>query len=173
MDFILAPILLVINIYIWIIIISVLLSLLQVDPRQPAVELLRRITEPAFSFMRQKMPFVVIGGIDLSPLVLIIGLQLIVSILSGNMLVSVVGIISSIIYSYIILAIIAVILSYVDVNPYNPIVQTINRLTQPVFSFIRQKLPFLVIGGIDLSPLVVIFGLQVLDTLIVSTLTGI
>jgi len=66
-----------------------------------------------------------------------------------------------------------VILSYVDVNPYNPIVQTINRLTQPVFSFIRQKLPFLVIGGIDLSPLVVIFGLQVLDTLIVSTLTGI
>lgn len=173
MDFILAPILLVINIYIWIIIISVLLSLLQVDPRQPAVELLRRITEPAFSFMRQKMPFVVIGGIDLSPLVLIIGLQLLVSILSGNILVSVVGIISSIIYSYIILAIIAVILSYVDVNPYNPIVQTINRLTQPVFSFIRQKLPFLVIGGIDLSPLVVIFGLQVLDTLIVSTLTGI
>lgn len=173
MDFILAPILLVLNIYIWIIIISVLLSLLQVDPRQPAVELLRRITEPAFSFMRQKMPFVVIGGIDLSPLVLIISLQLIVSILSGNILLSVVGIISSIIYSYIILAIIAVILSYVDVNPYNPIVQTINRLTQPVFSFIRQKLPFLVIGGIDLSPLVVIFGLQVLDTLIVSTLTGI
>jgi len=173
MDFILAPILLVINIYIWIIIISVILSLFQVDPRQPAVELLRRITEPAFNFIRKKMPFVVIGGIDLSPLVLIIGLQLLVSILSGNMLVSVVGIISSIIYSYIILAIIAVILSYVDVNPYNPIVQTINRLTQPVFSFIRQKLPFLVIGGIDLSPLVVIFGLQVLDTLIVSTLTGI
>jgi YggT family protein len=173
MDFILAPILLLINIYIWIIIISVILSLLQIDPRQPAVELLRRITEPAFGFIRKKMPFVVVGGMDLSPLVLIIALQLIVSLLSGNILLSIVGIISSIIYSYIILTIIAVILSYVDVNPYNPIVQAINRLTQPVFSFIRKKLPFVVISGIDLSPLIVIFGLQLIDTLLVRALTGI
>jgi YggT family protein len=173
MDLILQPILLVINIYIWIIIISVILSLLQIDPRQPAVELIRRMTEPAFDFVRKKMPFLVIGGLDLSPLVLIIVLQLTVSLLSGNMLLSVVGIISSIIYSYIILSIISVILSYVDVNPYNPIVQTINRLTQPVFSFIRKKLPFVVIAGIDLSPLLVIFGLQIIDTLFVRALTGI
>lgn len=173
MDFILAPILLVINIYIWIIIISVIVSLLQLDPRQPAVELIRKITEPAFGFIRKKMPFVVISGMDLSPLVLIIALQLIVSLLSGNILLSVIGIISSLIYSYIILAIIAVILSYVNVDPYNPIVQAINRLTQPAFAFVRKKLPFVVISGIDLSPIVVIFGLQLLDTLIVSTLAGI
>ncbi|HHD75417.1 MAG TPA: YggT family protein [Campylobacterales bacterium] len=172
MDLILQPILLMINVYIWIVIISVILSLLQVDPRQPAVELLRRITEPAFKFIRQKLPFVVIGGLDLSPLVLIVSLQLIVSLLAGNIVMSIAGIISSLIYFYIILAIIAVILSYVQVNPYNPIVQTIQRLTEPVFSFIRQKLPFVVIGGIDLSPLIVIFGLQVIDSLIIGTLLG-
>lgn len=172
MDFILQPILLVINIYIWIVIISAILSLLQVDPRQPAVEIIRKITEPAFKFIKQKMPFVVVGGLDLSPLVLIIGLQLISSLLSGNMVLSILGIISSLIYFYIILTIIAVILSYVQVNPYNPIVQVINKLTQPVLSFIRKKLPFLVIGSIDLSPLVVVFGLQILDALLIRAFMG-
>ncbi|HIP50789.1 MAG TPA: YggT family protein [Campylobacterales bacterium] len=71
-----------------------------------------------------------------------------------------IGIISSIVYSYIILIIVSVVLSYVNVDPYNPIVQVINRLTQPPLNYVRQKLPFLVIGGIDLSPIVVIFALQ-------------
>jgi YggT family protein len=162
MDFILQPILLFIQIYIWIIIISALLSLLQVDPRQPLVEIINRLTEPAFSFVRQKMPYTVIGGLDLSPLVLIIGLQLLSSILSGNIFVALIGIISSLVYSYIILIIISTILTFVNVDPFNPIVQVINRLTNPPLMFVRQKLPFLVVGGIDLSPLVVIFGLQAL-----------
>jgi len=162
MDFILQPILLFIELYIWLIIISAILSLLQVDPRQPVVEIVNRLTQPAFSFVRQKMPFTVVGGLDLSPLVLIIGLQLISSLLSGNIFLAIIGILSSLVYSYIILIIIAVILSFVQVDPYNPIVQLINRLTNPPLQFVRQKLPFLVIGGIDLSPIVVIFALQAL-----------
>ena len=162
MDFILQPILLAIQIYIWIIIISAVLSLLQVDPRQPAVEIINRLTEPAFSFVRQKMPFAVVGGLDLSPLVLIVGLQLISSMLSGNIFAALIGIISSLVYSYIILIIVAIVLSFVQVSPHNPIVQVINRLTDPPLRFVREKLPFLVIGGIDLSPIVLIFGLQAL-----------
>ena len=166
MNFILQPILLFIQIYIWIIIIATILSMLQVDPRQPFVELLNRLTEPAFRFIRQKMPFSVIGSLDLSPLVLIVGLQLISSLLTGNIFVAIIGIISSLIYSYIILIIISAILSFVQVNRYNPIVQIINRLTDPPLNFIRQKLPFVVIGGIDLSPIVVIFALQLISALL-------
>ena len=172
MDFILQPILLVIQIYIWIIIISAVLSLLQVDPRQPAVEIINRITEPAFSFVRQKFPFTVIGGLDLSPLVLIVGLQLLSSLLTGNIFVAIVGIISSLVYSYIILIIVSVVLSFVQVSPYNPIVQVINRLTEPPLRFAREKLPFLVIGGIDLSPIVVIFALQALVGLLSKIAMG-
>lgn len=160
MDFILQPVHLMIHIYIWIIIIAAILSLLQVDPRQPAVEIINRLTEPVFSFVRKKMPFVVVGGLDLSPLVLIVGLQLLSSLLTGNIFVALIGIISSITYTYIMLIIVAVILSYVQVNPYNPIVQIIRRLTEPPLKFVREKLPFVVIGGIDLSPIVVIFALQ-------------
>ncbi len=166
MNFILQPIVLFIQIYIWIIIIATILSMLQADPRQPLVELLHRLTEPAFRFIRQKMPFSVVGGLDLSPLVLIVGLQLISSLLTGNIFVAIVGIISSLIYSYIILIIISAILSFVQVNPYNPIVQIINRLTDPPLMFVRQKLPFVVIGGIDLSPIVVIFALQLISALL-------
>jgi YggT family protein len=172
MDFILQPLLLLIEIYIWIIIISAILSLLQVNPRQPAVEIVRRLTEPVFGFVRQKFPFVVVGGIDLSPLVIIVGLQLFSSLLSGNVFIAFIGILSSIIYSYIILIIVSIVLSYVNVDPYNPIVQVINRLTEPPLKFVRQKLPFLVMGGIDLSPIVVIFGLQAIIGLLGQVAIG-
>jgi YggT family protein len=67
----------VINLYIWIIIIAALISFVRPDPYNPIVQVLHRLTEPVFAFIRQKMPFVVFSGIDLSPLVIILGLQLI------------------------------------------------------------------------------------------------
>ncbi|SFV52149.1 Integral membrane protein YggT, involved in response to extracytoplasmic stress (osmotic shock) [hydrothermal vent metagenome] len=65
----------VINIYIWIVIISALLSFVRPDPSNPIVQILYRLTEPAYRFIRQKLPFLVFSGIDLSPLVIILGLQ--------------------------------------------------------------------------------------------------
>lgn len=69
-----------INLYIWIIIGQALLSLLVsfniVNARQPFVtavgEFLYRATEPVLAPIRRKMPD--FGPIDLSPMVLIIGL---------------------------------------------------------------------------------------------------
>lgn len=79
----------------------------------------------------------------------------------------------SILNMYKWVVIIAVVLSYVQPDPRNPIVQVLNRLTLPVFSFIRQKLPFVVFSGIDLSPIILIFGIQFIDTLLVRSLMGI
>ncbi len=67
----------VINLYIWIIIIAALLSFVRPDPYNPIVQILYRLTEPVLNFVREKMPFVVLSGIDLSPLVIILGLQLV------------------------------------------------------------------------------------------------
>jgi len=66
----------VINLYIWIVIIAALLSFVRPDPRNPVVQVLYRLTEPALDFIRRKMPFVIFSGVDLSPLVIILGLQL-------------------------------------------------------------------------------------------------
>ena len=67
----------VINLYIWIIIIAALFSFVRPDHYNPIVQALYRLTEPVLGFIRRKMPFVVFSGIDLSPLVVIIGLQLV------------------------------------------------------------------------------------------------
>lgn len=67
----------VINLYIWIVIIASLLSFVRPDPYNPIVQALYRLTEPVLGFVRQKMPFVLVSGIDLSPLVVLIGLQLV------------------------------------------------------------------------------------------------
>ncbi|WP_294954836.1 YggT family protein [Sulfurovum sp.] len=67
----------VINLYIWIVIIAALLSFVRPDPRNPIVQILYRLTEPVYDVLRRKMPFLIVGGIDLSPIVIILGLQFI------------------------------------------------------------------------------------------------
>jgi len=74
----------------------------------------------------------------------------------------------TIITIYIIVVFISAILSFVRPDPYNTLVQVIYRLTEPVFDFIRRKMPFVVFSGIDLSPLVVLLGLQFIDNFILQ-----
>jgi len=73
---------------------------------------------------------------------------------------------------YIWIIIIASLLSFVNPDPYNPIVQALHRLTEPVLQFVREKMPFVLFSGIDLSPLVIIFSLQFIDYFMMGTLLG-
>lgn len=64
----------VINIYIWVVIISALITWVRPDPYNPIVQVLRKLTEPVYTFMRKYIP-TMIGGVDLAPIIIIIGLQ--------------------------------------------------------------------------------------------------
>lgn len=66
------------------------------------------------------------------------------------------------IYSYVVLA--SVILSWVQVDPNNPLVRTINNLTEPVLRPIRAVLPSFM--GLDFSPIVLFLGLGLLQRLL-------
>ena len=87
---------------------------------------------------------------------------------------AVIYLIHSIISLYIWVIIIAAIMSFVQPNPTNPnirnIIVAIYRLTEPVFNWVREKMPFVVINGVDLSPIVVILALQFLDNLFIGML---
>ncbi|MCK9256895.1 MAG: YggT family protein [Sulfurospirillaceae bacterium] len=76
-----------------------------------------------------------------------------------------------IIFLYIWIVIIAALITWVQPNPYNPIVQVLMRLTQPVYAFVRRYIPT-VIGGIDLSPIIIILALQFIDNFFVKLLFG-
>ena len=58
--------------------------------------------------------------------------------------------------------IIGALLSWVQPDPYNPIVQMIYRLTEPAYALVRRFIPT-VIGGMDLSPIILLFGIQFLE----------
>jgi len=58
--------------------------------------------------------------------------------------------------------IIAALLSWVQPDPYNPIVQMLYRLTEPAYALVRRFIPT-VFGGMDMSPLILIFALQFLE----------
>jgi YggT family protein len=90
-----------------------------------------------------------------------------------NALIFAIGqLIHTVINIYIWVIIIAAFLSFVRPDPYNPIVQTLYRLTEPVFAWVRRKLPFVILSGIDLSPIVIILGLQFIDTFVMKLIWG-
>ncbi|MCG6892163.1 MAG: YggT family protein [Desulfobacteraceae bacterium] len=72
------------------------------------------------------------------------------------------------IYFFIVIG--SAILSFVNPDPYNPIVRFLRNATEPIYRYIRYYMPFIVIGGFDLSPIVVIFAIKFLDFAIVQNL---
>ena len=70
------------------------------------------------------------------------------------------------IFMWIIIA--RAILSWVDPNPYNPIVRFIYNVTEPILYPIRRRIPFA--AGIDLSPIIVILGVIFLQQFLVNSL---
>jgi len=68
------------------------------------------------------------------------------------------------------IVLIAVLLTWVNPDPSNPIVRFLRGVTEPVFYQIRRRLPFVVISGIDLSPMVVLLLIEVLRMVVVVPL---
>jgi YggT family protein len=61
------------------------------------------------------------------------------------------------------------ILSWVNPDPYNPIVRFLHNVTEPLLSRIRRMLPALG-GSIDFSPMVLILAIYFLMSFLVPTL---
>ncbi len=69
---------------------------------------------------------------------------------------------------YIWIIIIRALLSWVNPDPYNPIVQILYRLTEPVLAPVRHRMPD--IGGIDASPIVVLLIIFFLQSFLVQSI---
>ena len=70
-------------------------------------------------------------------------------------------------YMYIIIA--RAVISWVNPDPYNPIVRFLNSITEPVLFRIRKKLP-LFFGGMDFSPIIVILAIIFVQSFVVQSL---
>lgn len=61
------------------------------------------------------------------------------------------------------------ILSWVNPDPYNPIVRFIYQVTEPVLYQIRKRIPSAV-GGLDFSPIIALLGVVFLKIFVVESL---
>ncbi|MDP6370958.1 MAG: YggT family protein [Vicinamibacterales bacterium] len=65
---------------------------------------------------------------------------------------------------YSLVVIVAVVMSWMQLPPHHPAAQFVGMLTEPVLAPIRRVLPPM--GGLDLSPMVLLIGLQFLRRLL-------
>ncbi len=71
------------------------------------------------------------------------------------------------IYMWVIIA--RALLSWVNPDPFNPIVQFLYKVTEPVLAWVRARVP-VVFGGLDLAPLLVLLAILFLQRFLVATL---
>jgi len=71
-------------------------------------------------------------------------------------------------YSWIV--IIAALMTWIEPNPYNPIVRFLSAVTDPVFNWVREHVPVF-FGGIDFAPMIVIIAIWFLRGYLIPTAT--
>ena len=88
----------------------------------------------------------------------------------GNLLMTIARLMETVINLYTIIIIVSALLSWVNPDPYNPIVHTLRSLTEPLYYRIRKRFPFVFVNGLDLSPVVVLLLLQLFNGVVVASL---
>ena len=90
----------------------------------------------------------------------------------SELIIGLLQIFNGLIWIYMWVIIIAALLSWVKPDPYNPIVQFLYRVTQPAYVLVRRTIPSS-FNGIDLAPLIIIIGLQVVQLFITAIMRSI
>jgi YggT family protein len=86
-----------------------------------------------------------------------------------NLLLALANLIHLVLQAYFWIIIARAILSWVNPDPFNPIVRFLYRVTEPVLRPIRHRLPTFSMG-LDLSPMIVILAIYFLDAFLVNSL---
>lgn len=163
------------SVYIFIVLTRFVLQLAHADFYNPISQFVLRATNPLLAPLRRIIPGY--GGLDIASLVLVVVLiivkvLLLVSLQFGGLpsgigpqlLVYTLRELASLILDYVFWAVlIRVILSWVAPDPYNPVVRVVAQITEPIMAPCRRLLPAM--GGLDLSPLIVLMGVQLLKIL--------
>lgn len=146
----------------------------------PLVQFIIKATQVPVKFLRQFIP--ALGRWDTATIVLLILVTLVKLLVIGLIIGTLpkglvwIGLLLAEIFSlfisiFTVSIIIEVILSWVTpAGSYNPVAPLVSRMNAPLLRPVRNLIPPL--GGIDLSPLFVLLGLQVLSMLVLPLLTG-
>lgn len=165
------------GLFILVVMLRFLLGLVRADFYNPVSQFLVKVTNPVLVPLRRIIPG--LGGIDVAAVLLLVGLQVLELVLvvlvsggglqwPGLLVVSVAELIDLLLKIFLFGILIQVLLSWVNPGAYNPVSALLYQLNEPLLAPARRVLP--PISGIDLSPILVMVGLQLLSILLVSPL---
>ena len=164
------------DVYAFILILRFLLQVAGADYYNPISQTVVRFTQAPLAPLQRLIPRV--ARLDITPLILafILKFAVVAGIiflsqsalpnLVGIALYALFGVLDSILTIYFWAVIGSVILSWIAPNSYHPGPQLIIQLTDPLFALARKVIPS--IGGLDLSPILIFFVIQILQSAITS-----
>ncbi|WP_111657877.1 YggT family protein [Isoalcanivorax indicus] len=159
-----------INLFIFLLLTRFILQLVRADFYNPVSQFVVKATNPVLTPLRRMVPGS--STVDVASLVMVVVLiilkTVLVVVLNGQgvppvpaLVIYALRSLASLMINYLFFAVlIRVILSWVAPDPYNPFTAIMTQITEPVMAPVRRILPPM--GGLDLSPLVVLLGLQFL-----------
>ena len=165
------------GLYIFAVMLRFFLQIVRADFYNPLCQAIFTVTNPPLRPMRRYIPAV--GGVDTASILLMLSLQLLSTYLvfsllgispsfSGLLLSALAELVSKAIYLLIFAIFIQIILSWVAPGTYNPVIGVIDSITTPLLRPARRIAPPM--GGIDLSPMLIIVCLYLGLMLIVAPL---
>ena len=165
----------VFDIYIIAVLLRMLLQLVRADFFNPICQFLVRVTNPLVIPLRRVIP--PLRQLDTAAVVLVIGLKIAQLTLAGLLLgqkasfpamlvFTVAALLQTLITIFTVTIVARVILSWIDPYAQNPVGGLLQKLNAPLLNPVRRYMP--AIGGLDLSPFMVIVALQLARILLVA-----
>jgi len=165
------------GLYITLVVIRFLLQWVRADFYNSISQFVVKLTSPVLRPLRKVIPGY--RGVDLASLLLAWLLKAVELMLLGvlfglgleplaALVWAIPALIGLVISLFLFAILIRVILSWVNPDPYNPAVDLLNRLTDPILEPAQRLLP--PISGIDLSPMVAMVALVLLEMLLLPPL---
>ena len=163
----------IIGLYIVIVVLRFLFQVIRADFYNPLSQFVVKATNPLLIPMRRFIPG--LFGLDMASLLLAYLLQVLelflLFMIKGGAFpilllfwVAIGQLLSLFLYVFLIAIIVQAVMSWINSGSYNPMTALINQLTEPLLAPARKILPSF--SGLDLSPLLVIIGLNLLIMLV-------
>lgn len=159
----------VFKIYIFLVLLRFLMQWMGADFFNPVAQFVVKITKPLLNPLRKIIPSS--GHYDFASLIALFGLQVLYGFIKSSLLGgqvpfsmlaiwSIAELVDLFLNTFVIMIIVRALLSWINPGTYNPAVSLLYNLTDPILNFGRKIIP--PISGIDLSPIIIIVGLEFL-----------
>ena len=158
------------DLYVTTFLLRLILQWVRADFRNPLTQFIVRVTNPLVIPLRRIIP--AIGGLDTATLIVVLLLELLMTValinvaclgdpnISQMILLILLRLVYLTLRIYLFIILIYVILSWVSPGSYNPAANLLASVAEPVLKPLRRFIPS--IGGLDLSPLFALIGIQAL-----------